>query len=139
MSRREYTGKELVVTFDARRCIHTGICLRAAPNVFDLNAKPWILADNASADEVAEAVAKCPSGALQFRRLDGGAEETSPEVTHIITKKDGPLVVRGKLEMADHEGNTIDVGPRATLCRCGQSANKPFCDNSHKKLPRSEP
>lgn len=44
--------------------------------------------------------------------------------------RNGPLLVRGRLEVR-REDLTLEVLPRATLCRCGGSANKPFCDNTH--------
>jgi uncharacterized Fe-S cluster protein YjdI len=49
--------------------------LRGQPDVFNLNRRPWILPDPAEADELAEVVRRCPSGALLYKRLDGGPEE----------------------------------------------------------------
>ncbi len=140
MAAREYTGQHIVVTFDAKRCVHSAVCLKTLPGVFDLNTKPWVRADEASADEVAHAVARCPSGALQFRRLDGGPAEVVPSVPRLVALKNGPLLLNGTVEAADHLGQPIELGPRAALCRCGQSANKPFCDGTHRKNGfRSEP
>jgi uncharacterized Fe-S cluster protein YjdI len=65
MSRRRYTGHAIDVTFDARVCRHSGNCVRGLPQVFDAKKKPWIQPDGASAEAVAQAVARCPSGALQ--------------------------------------------------------------------------
>lgn len=52
----------------------------------------------------------------------------------ITTSKDGSLVVSGSIELVDHEGSEYDLTGREKvfLCRCGQSANKPFCDGSHR-------
>jgi uncharacterized Fe-S cluster protein YjdI len=67
-----YETDDIVVTFDPNVCRHTGVCLRTLPAVFDITRKHWVRPELASADEVAAAVRKCPSGALQFRRPGGG-------------------------------------------------------------------
>lgn len=128
--RRTYRGSAIEVSFDLATCVHIGECLRRAPGVFELGRRPWVAPDAASADEVAAVVERCPSGALQYRRLDGGAEELGPEPPTVVPMRNGPLLVRGRVEVR-HDDGTIEVLPRATLCRCGASANKPFCDNSH--------
>lgn len=64
-----YETDEIVVTFDPNICRHTGVCVRGLPPVFDVNRKRWVRPELASADEVAAQVARCPSGALQSRRL----------------------------------------------------------------------
>ncbi len=120
------------VTFDPNRCAHEGECLRRAPQVFDLKARPWIQPEHLDADIVAAAIEHCPSGALTYRRLDGGrAEAPDPEVTFQV-RRNGPVWLRGVVEMFDPEGGAFDVGARAALCRCGESGNKPFCDGSHR-------
>ena len=60
-----YEADEVVVTFDPNICIHSGVCARTLPAVFDPMVKRWVRPENASADAVMAAVAKCPSGALQ--------------------------------------------------------------------------
>jgi len=62
-----YEADEVVVTFDPNICIHSGVCARTLPAVFDPKVKRWVRPENASADAVMAAVAKCPSGALQSR------------------------------------------------------------------------
>jgi len=55
--------------------------------------------------------------------------------TTIQTAKNGPLLVKGPLQLLDPEGKAIQVsGETFALCRCGHSAKKPFCDGSHKKV-----
>ncbi|MDP9796110.1 putative Fe-S cluster protein YjdI [Catenuloplanes nepalensis] len=65
---KSYRGSDITVTFDAGRCRHAAECVRGLPEVFDVSARPWITPDNAGADAVAEVVARCPSGALQYIR-----------------------------------------------------------------------
>ena len=133
MTRRVYRGKDLEVSFDLDQCIHVGECLRRLPETFALDRRPWVSPDAASADGVAAAVERCPSGALQYRRLDGGPDEHGPEPASVTLLRNGPLLVRGRIEVRREDG-TVEMMPRATLCRCGSSANKPFCDNTHLRI-----
>ena len=57
----------ITVTFDPGICRHTGICVRGLPAVFDVTRKRWVQPEQASVEEVAAQVARCPSGALQYR------------------------------------------------------------------------
>ena len=128
---RVYADKEIVVGYDSRRCIHTAECTRGLPAVFDNACRPWIMPSGASADEIAAVIAKCPSGALHFTQLNGAAAEASPENNTIEPTPRGPLCVRGRVLLRSANGSLIVRDTRLTLCRCGQSHNKPFCDNSH--------
>jgi CDGSH-type Zn-finger protein/uncharacterized Fe-S cluster protein YjdI len=129
---RRYGGQGIEVTYDARRCIHAAECVRRLPAVFDTARRPWIRADLASADAIAAVVARCPSGALHVARHDGGAEEVPPEPTVVRAVPDGPLHVHGRVRLLRPDGSVIVEDLRLALCRCGQSQNKPFCDNSHR-------
>ena len=62
-----YETPEIVVTFDPNVCTHSGVCVRGLPAVFDIKRKRWIRPELASATDVAAQVARCPSGALQYR------------------------------------------------------------------------
>ncbi|TMB59575.1 MAG: hypothetical protein E6J49_14815, partial [Chloroflexi bacterium] len=77
--RKTYRGKDIEVSFDVAVCTHIGECLRRSPQVFQLRRRPWVMPDAADADELARVIERCPSGALQYRRLDGGLEEQTPE------------------------------------------------------------
>ena len=66
-----YETPEITVTFDPDVCIHSGICVRGLPLVFDVKRKRWIRPELAPADDVASQVARCPSGALQYRLMKG--------------------------------------------------------------------
>ncbi|HEY8761219.1 MAG TPA: (4Fe-4S)-binding protein [Candidatus Dormibacteraeota bacterium] len=128
--RKVYRGRDIEVSFDLDICVHIGECLRGQPQVFQLKRRPWVAQDLAGADEVADIVRRCPSGALLYRRLDGGPEEESIGPTTVTPIRDGPLMVSGKIEVRREDGS-VETLPRATLCRCGQSQHKPFCDNQH--------
>ncbi|MBI5812766.1 MAG: (4Fe-4S)-binding protein [Meiothermus silvanus] len=128
---KAYPAPGIRVYYQPRLCIHAAECVRGLPEVFDTSRKPWIQPEQASAEAIAEVIRRCPSGALQYERLDGGPQEPAPQSSSVRLVPDGPLYVRGPLTLKDPEGNVIFQGTRAALCRCGASKNKPFCDNSH--------
>jgi len=137
-----YESDTVRVTFDPRVCIHSGICLRTLPEVFDISRRRWIDPKRASADAVMAAVAKCPSGALQSTRLDNPgeqaadtAEAASEERVVTITVQDrGPYQVEGPFRVVDAAGNELRQGVKCTLCRCGHTASPPFCDSTHRTV-----
>ena len=123
----------IAVTFDPQICIHAARCLQGLPAVFNNDARPWIQPQNADTEAVVETVMRCPSGALQFERLDGGPAELVPAETTITPFPNGPLLVRGDLHFKNQAGEEVRTATRAALCRCGGSANKPFCDSTHRR------
>ena len=76
-------------------------------------------------------MARCPSGALTYERKDGGPAESTDAENVVSVMYNGPLYVRGDLEIDGAAADMSGLRFRAALCRCGQSKNKPFCDNSH--------
>jgi uncharacterized Fe-S cluster protein YjdI/CDGSH-type Zn-finger protein len=129
-----YEGADVTVTFDAGRCIHNAHCVRHLPQVFNTAARPWVQPDQADAADVLRIVAGCPTGALRAVRRDGGdAEALVPQSQlDVRVARDGPLFIRGALELLDADGAPMSTETRVALCRCGQSKRKPFCDNSHR-------
>jgi CDGSH-type Zn-finger protein/uncharacterized Fe-S cluster protein YjdI len=127
---KTYASGTIAVRFEPRRCIHAAQCVFGLPDVFDPERKPWIEPGQAGADAIARVIARCPTGALHFERLDGGAPEP-PDATHSVrVTRNGPLHVRGATEIRLPDGSVVrDV--RIALCRCGATQNPPFCDNSH--------
>lgn len=129
--RRTYETDAIRVHWDSSRCIHTARCLEALPEVFDVHARPWVDLGGASADAVAGAVERCPTGALRYERLDGAEGEQPARPTLVLPIADGPLLMVGDLDVRGPDGDPITREKRLTLCRCGKSRNQPFCDNSH--------
>jgi CDGSH-type Zn-finger protein/uncharacterized Fe-S cluster protein YjdI len=120
-------GEKVQITFNGKLCIHARFCVTGAPKVFLANVKgPWIHPDDMDSEELMSVARECPSGAIQYRRLDGGREEQPPPVNLVSVREGGPYALRGDLSI---DGKPI--GFRATLCRCGASKNKPYCDGSH--------
>jgi CDGSH-type Zn-finger protein/uncharacterized Fe-S cluster protein YjdI len=120
-------GKALTLQFEAKRCIHARFCVTGAPNVFLANVKgPWLHPDAMDAERLVEIAHACPSGAIRYARKDGRPDEAAPPVNLISVREAGPYAVRAAIVL-----NGEPIGFRATLCRCGASKNKPFCDGSH--------
>jgi CDGSH-type Zn-finger protein/uncharacterized Fe-S cluster protein YjdI len=123
-------GEKLELMFDTRRCIHARFCVTGAPQVFLANVQgPWIHPDAMPVERVVEVAHACPSGAIRYRRVDGASDEAAPPVNLAGVRERGPYAFRGQLQI-DGEAR----GFRATLCRCGASKNKPFCDGSHHEI-----
>lgn len=128
---RTYPGRAISVRYDVKRCMHAAECVNSQlKEVFNLDNRPWIDPDNAAADEVAEVIERCPSGALQYERHDGGKDETTPN-NRATPDPNGALYFQGELTVEDAKGHEITQDTRLALCRCGHSENKPFCDKSH--------
>ncbi len=123
-------GAALTLIYEGKKCIHSRFCVTGAPQVFLANVKgPWIQPDAIAVDTLVEISHACPSGAIRYRRKDGKPEEAAPPVNLLATREAGPYAVRGDLRIAG-----TAVGFRATLCRCGASKNKPYCDGSHHEI-----
>src|ERR1700730_13943015 len=75
---RRYDAEDITISYDVKRCIHAEECVRGLPRVFDPGRRIWVDATQASAEEIAHIVQHCPTGALHFRRTDGGVEEPPP-------------------------------------------------------------
>ena len=135
---REYAGRGIRVQWYTSRCIHVGECIRAMPRVFDSRRRPWVDLSfpEAAAEAVAEAVLRCPTGALHFERFDGGTQEGPDEAVTAKPIPKGPLYLRGNIEVFDEAGQLIRRDTRVAICRCGKSRHMPFCDNSHRAKVR---
>jgi CDGSH-type Zn-finger protein/uncharacterized Fe-S cluster protein YjdI len=128
----EFESNEIRVTWSKQRCIHAAACVRGLPVVFMPGNRPWITPGQAPAERIAQVVMRCPTGALHFERRDGGPAEPVPAANRVRPEPDGPLYLRGDLEILGADGTLLLRDTRVALCRCGQSSNKPFCDNSHR-------
>ena len=120
-------GKNILIQFDHGKCIHSRQCVLGLPQVFVPNIEgEWIHPDATTAEDVAAIARQCPSGAITYERLDQAAQEGPPAVNLVRIRERGPLAVHAELQLGE-----TPVALRATLCRCGASKNKPFCDGSH--------
>lgn len=123
-------GKALDLVYFGKRCIHARHCVLGQPKVFKANVEgPWIDPDATSVEALVTVAHLCPSGAIGYRRKDGGPEEAAPPINLLQLRENGPLGFRAEMLL---DGQPI--GMRATLCRCGASKNKPWCDGSHNEV-----
>jgi CDGSH-type Zn-finger protein/uncharacterized Fe-S cluster protein YjdI len=126
----EIEGKKLTLLYEGKKCIHSRFCVTWGPNVFLANVEgPWIHPDAMDVEAVAELAHLCPSGAIRYRRKDGKPDEAVPPVNLLAVREAGPYAVRADIVLDGEH-----AGYRATLCRCGGSKNKPFCDGTHKTI-----
>ena len=136
--RKSYAGRRITIHDNRGICSHAGFCTDRLKSVFRMRVEPWIDADGASAEEIIETIKKCPSGALSYsvKAVEHRDQEREPAVT---VTDDGPYAITGGIELL---GVTFGEGASKehyTLCRCGASKNKPFCDGSHWQTGFREP
>ena len=139
--RKDYAGKKITVHDNRRICSHAAECVNNLASVFRLNARPWINPDAANVEEVINTIRKCPSGALSYS-IDGIEHRDQNDRNSMVTVcKDGPYLITGGIELigGDANNNIIQFREGAskehyTLCRCGASNNKPFCDGMHEVI-----
>lgn len=135
MSQREYTNGEVTVTWKPGLCIHSKKCFNGLPKVFNPNKRPWVNLEEASTDRIIDQVKQCPSGALSYHmnNQEQHMSDEAKEEIKVEVAKDGPLMVHGDLNVKLPDGNEESRERVTAFCRCGASANKPFCDGSHKR------
>ena len=120
-------GEKITILYDGKKCIHSRFCVTGAPNVFLANVQgPWIHPNAMDVERLVDIAHACPSGAIGYKRRDGRPDESAPPVNLVSIREAGPYGFRGDLRL-----NGGSAGYRATLCRCGASKNKPYCDGSH--------
>tara|TARA_R110002096_G_scaffold357703_1_gene550926 strand:- start:610 stop:1029 length:420 start_codon:yes stop_codon:yes gene_type:complete len=130
---KEYTNEDVTVVWKPGLCIHSEKCWRGLPEVFKPKEKPWIQPNGTKSTSVIEQVGKCPSGALSIKSDSKGSSALAEEGIKIEALKNGPLMVHSDCVITKSDGTTEVRQTRVTFCRCGHSANKPYCDGAHKK------
>lgn len=132
--KHDYQSEEVLVSFYPNRCNHIGRCVETLTDVFNPDKKPWINLDRASVEDICKTVSLCPTGALQYERLDGGENERPPKTSVIKAVKNGPFFIHGDFEIVNESGEVVGKNTRVALCRCQRSSNQPFCDGTHKEV-----
>lgn len=134
---KHYSNGEVTVIWQPDMCIHSTKCFHGLPHVFDPRKRPWITPEKATTEEIIEQIGQCPSGALSFKKETEIVENKPSQVsqiTEIELLTNGPLLIKGTIEIKDAEGNSTEKEGVTALCRCGASGNKPFCDGTHSKI-----
>jgi len=129
-----FKGDKIDVEWDQRLCIHIGECGQAKGDLFVADRQPWCQPDLAADNDVAEVVERCPTGAITYHAKTGDMKEQYAPENTVMVSYDGPYFIRGELDIDGSLDDMPGVAYRAALCRCGESKNKPFCDNSHENI-----
>ncbi|HWQ79619.1 MAG TPA: (4Fe-4S)-binding protein [Anaerovoracaceae bacterium] len=142
---REYSTDDLIVYWNFAECSHSGKCTALLPSVFSPDKRPWVCLEGADPLDIIKTIDKCPTGALRYQLTENSkidpelakgpgwiGYKADPAVVQIRMVHNGPLLVKGPVRMVDHNGNTIKECDSLVLCRCGKTANPPFCDGSHR-------
>jgi uncharacterized Fe-S cluster protein YjdI len=130
----EYNNGEITINWKPSLCIHSGICWKGLPGVFDPQKKPWIKQDGADTKKITDIIDKCPSRALSYNYNNKPNKVMEDNINKIEIAADGPILIYGTIEIKHSDGRIETIEKTAALCRCGASANKPFCDGAHRYI-----
>lgn len=128
---RTFPGDSVVMTDDRSLCTQAGYCGDRFTTVWKMIAET---ADPAIRERLQRMVELCPSGSLEHAPRAGDASVEPGYPPGVAAVRDGPLWVRGGVRVESADGRAYETRHRVTLCRCGHSRNKPFCDGTHKDI-----
>jgi uncharacterized Fe-S cluster protein YjdI len=131
---KEYSNGEITILWKPKICIHAAECVKRLPNVYKPKEKPWITIENATTEELKVQVEACPSGALSYRMNNADDKEEMHTQTVVEVMENGPLLVYGTLHITNSDGIKEIKNKTTAFCRCGVSANKPYCDGKHREI-----
>jgi CDGSH-type Zn-finger protein len=134
--RKNYVGKEITIHDNRKICSHAAECVNNLRSVFKFDARPWIRPDAAETQQTINTIEKCPSGALSYSINGVEYRDQNDRRPMLTVLKDGPYAITGGIELV---GDNIQFAEgfskeHYTLCRCGASNNKPFCDGTHRTV-----
>jgi uncharacterized Fe-S cluster protein YjdI len=137
---KQYSNEKITIIWKPALCQHMSFCWKELPEVFNPNERPWIDPYGASSERIIKQVERCPTGALSYRNNSDKIDAVSEEPERICSQtpfvevlKNGPLLVHGDIFLVEGEKKTCKKD-RLSLCRCGASKNKPYCDGSHVEI-----
>jgi uncharacterized Fe-S cluster protein YjdI len=133
----------IVIKRDYSVCADSGFCGNRIANIKKLAGQTD---DSITRAQVIAMIERCPSGSYSYA-LEEGTEDIEPDlpqqiaVTTEMTSEGaiaGPLWVTGNITIERSDGESLEQRNRVTLCRCGQSKNKPLCDGTHRAMHLAE-
>lgn len=136
MESKTYQNNDITVTWEPSKCIHSAVCFKGLPKVFNPKKKPWISLSNSDTETIVNQVKQCPSGAISFERKAQAEQVPQSSQKGLITIKvtpSGPLLITGNFILEQQHQVSEITNKTSALCRCGNSKNKPWCDGSHLK------
>lgn len=130
-----YQGKAITIYDNRDICSHRGYCTGELPTVFR-KEEPWIDPDGDTVEKIIAVCDKCPSGALSYslngqERAQGQKREGKIRLSERHFGYHGPYDVTGNVRLQGAKDRDPESATKMTLCRCGHSKNKPFCDGEH--------
>ncbi len=137
----KYTNNEVTVVWKPKTCIHSTICWKGLIEVFNPKDRPWIKMNGAATERIIEQVRQYPSGALSYflnaeTPVDKSTDKVIAESANIMKVEvtpNGPYLIKTECLIVHSDGREETKTGTVALCRCGASANKPYCDGGHKK------
>ena len=130
----KYSNDDITVVWKPQACIHSKLCWKQLGDVFKPAERPWVNIKGAESQRIMEQVERCPSGALTYYKNNEAQENDSVQTESIVeVAPNGPLLVYGNITVKHSNGEEIKKNKVTAFCRCGQSANKPYCDGMHTK------
>ena len=130
---RVYKGNEISIHDNRVICCHATECIEQLSSVFRLEERPWIDPDGADVETIIEVIEKCPSGALSYT-LNGKYYRDQNGEQAIQIAENGPYNISGSVGLKVEEILQPPSKEHYSLCRCGASKNKPFCDGAHRDI-----
>ncbi len=138
----KYTNDEITVVWKPKICIHSTICWKGLIKVFNPKERPWVKMDGATTEKIIEQVRQCPSGALSYYLnaeavVDESTDKVVAEAAQILKVEvtpNGPYLIKTECLIVHSDGREETKTRTVALCRCGASANKPYCDGGHRKI-----
>lgn len=130
----KYGNDEITIHWKPSLCIHSKNCWKNLPEVFNPRERPWIKAGAIETKKITEQIDKCPSGALSYTYHNKTNTTNMENQNKIEIAANGPILVHGTIEIKHADGTVETKEKMCALCRCGASANKPFCDGTHRKI-----
>ena len=127
---KEYTNGEITIKWQPDACIHSGMCIKGLPKVFDLKERPWVNMEGASSEAIVKAVRGCPSKALSIKGVK--FKEVDRRETEVTLIPGGQLIVKGGATVVDRKNKQVHH-ETVSFCRCGKSEKHPYCDGTHAK------
>ena len=126
-----YSGDGITIYDNRSICAHAGVCTDNLSAVFRVRQEPFVDVDAASIEDITKIIDKCPSGALSYSINKDNDSAVSDVNSGIMVAPSGPYVVSGDVDLLETQWGEGASKEQFTLCRCGASKNKPFCDGSH--------
>ncbi|MBK5132881.1 CDGSH iron-sulfur domain-containing protein [Candidatus Bathyarchaeota archaeon] len=126
----DYVGQGITIYDNRGVCSHIGYCTDNLPSVFRMGQEPWIDPEGAFVDEIIKVINMCPSGALSYS-IHGVKHDSLERKLCVSLRRDGPYHIVGGINLSDYNKSKPESKEHYTLCRCGGSKNKPFCDGTH--------